>query len=79
MVRTLGARPWPPPELDTGQEDGQMAARTLIEVSGWERERLSERTQKGLEAARWEAAFNDGPSPTTPSSATGSPPCERQG
>ena len=31
-----------------------MAARTLIEVSGWERERLSERTQKGLEAARLE-------------------------
>ena len=44
-------------ELDTAQEDGQMAARTLIEVSGWERERLSERTQKGLEAARLGGRF----------------------
>ena len=31
---------------------GRLAARTLIEVSGWERERLSERTQNGLRAAR---------------------------
>ena len=38
--------------LDTGERQGQLAARTLIEVSGWERERLRERTQKGLQAAR---------------------------
>ena len=44
-------------ELDTGQEDGRLAARALIEVSGWERERLSERTQKGLEAARLGGRF----------------------
>ena len=44
-------------ELDTGQEAGRLAARTLIEVSGWERERLSERTQKGLEAARLGGRF----------------------
>jgi DNA invertase Pin-like site-specific DNA recombinase len=41
--------------LDTDERDGRLAARTLIEVSGWERERLSERTQKGLQAARREA------------------------
>ena len=43
--------------LDTGEAAGLLAARTLIEVSGWERERLSERTQKGLEAARQEGRF----------------------
>ena len=43
--------------LDTGEEAGLVAARALIEVSGWERERLSERTQKGLEAARLEGRF----------------------
>ena len=67
-------------ELDTGQEDGRLAARTLIEVSGWERERLSERTQKGLEAARLGGRFQRrAASPTTPSCATGSPPCAPQG
>ena len=40
--------------LDTGERGGRLAARALIEVSGWERERLSQRTQKGLEAARLE-------------------------
>ena len=44
-------------KLDTGEAAGLLAARTLIEVSGWERERLSERTQKGLEAARIEGRF----------------------
>jgi DNA invertase Pin-like site-specific DNA recombinase len=38
--------------LDTDERGGRVAARTLIEVSGWERERLSKRTQKGLQAAR---------------------------
>ena len=38
--------------LDTENSGGQLAARTLVEVSGWERERLSEQTRKGLQAAR---------------------------
>ena len=38
--------------LDTEERQGRLAARTLIEVSGWERERLRERTNKGLQAAR---------------------------
>jgi DNA invertase Pin-like site-specific DNA recombinase len=38
--------------LDTAEPAGRLAARTLIQVSGWERERLSERTRNGLEAAR---------------------------
>jgi DNA invertase Pin-like site-specific DNA recombinase len=38
--------------LDTDERQGRLAARTLIEVSGWERERLRERTKKGLQAAR---------------------------
>jgi peptidoglycan hydrolase-like protein with peptidoglycan-binding domain/DNA invertase Pin-like site-specific DNA recombinase len=42
------------PGLDTGEHSGRLAARALIDVSGWERERLSERTRKGLEAARRE-------------------------
>jgi peptidoglycan hydrolase-like protein with peptidoglycan-binding domain/DNA invertase Pin-like site-specific DNA recombinase len=43
------------PPLDTGEESGRLAARALIDVSSWERERLRERTRKGLEAARREA------------------------
>jgi DNA invertase Pin-like site-specific DNA recombinase/peptidoglycan hydrolase-like protein with peptidoglycan-binding domain len=39
-------------EVDTGEPAGRLAARALIQVSGWERERLSERTRNGLEAAR---------------------------
>ncbi len=38
--------------LDTEDESGRLAASILIEVSGWERERLSQRTRKGLQAAR---------------------------
>jgi peptidoglycan hydrolase-like protein with peptidoglycan-binding domain/DNA invertase Pin-like site-specific DNA recombinase len=38
--------------LDTGERDGRLAARTLVEVSAWERARLSERTRHGLQAAR---------------------------
>jgi DNA invertase Pin-like site-specific DNA recombinase len=38
--------------LDTDERQGRLAARTLIEVSGWERERLRKCTQKGLQAAR---------------------------
>jgi peptidoglycan hydrolase-like protein with peptidoglycan-binding domain/DNA invertase Pin-like site-specific DNA recombinase len=38
--------------LDTGDQSGQVAARALIQVSGWERERLVERTRNGMQAAR---------------------------
>src|ERR687889_845666 len=40
--------------LDTGTREGRRAARMLIDVSKWERERLSERTRNGLQAARQE-------------------------
>jgi DNA invertase Pin-like site-specific DNA recombinase len=39
-------------DLDTATEAGRMTARALASVAGWERERLSERTQQGLAAAR---------------------------
>lgn len=38
--------------LDTEHADGRLAAELLVEISGWERKRLSERTRMGLEAAR---------------------------
>lgn len=38
--------------FDTECEDGRLAANMLIEVSRWERIRLSERTRNGLQAAR---------------------------
>lgn len=38
--------------FDTDSEDGRLAAQMLIEVSRWERVRLSERTRNGLRAAR---------------------------
>ena len=38
--------------LDTAENGGRLAAQALIEVSGWERERLGEQTRKGLQAAR---------------------------
>jgi DNA invertase Pin-like site-specific DNA recombinase len=40
------------PAFDTDREDGRLAASMLIEVSRWERTRISERTRNGLEAAR---------------------------
>jgi DNA invertase Pin-like site-specific DNA recombinase len=40
------------PGFDTESEDGRLAAQMLIEVSRWERVRLSERTRNGLQAAR---------------------------
>ena len=40
--------------LDTNEPEGRLAVSTIIHVSGWERERLSERTQQGLQAARLE-------------------------
>ena len=39
-------------EIDTAKRSGQVAADALIAVSSWERDRLVERTRKGLEAAR---------------------------
>ena len=38
--------------LDTGTEAGRLAVKALTTVSGWERERLAERTRKGLAAAQ---------------------------
>jgi DNA invertase Pin-like site-specific DNA recombinase len=38
--------------LDTREPEGWVMARTLIEVSSWERERLIERTRRGMRAAR---------------------------
>lgn len=42
----------PAQALDTHEEKGRLAAELLIEISGWERKWLSERTRKGLEVAR---------------------------
>ena len=39
------------PGLDTDEEAGWLAVRTIIDVSGWERQRLVERTRKGMRAA----------------------------
>jgi DNA invertase Pin-like site-specific DNA recombinase len=39
-------------DLDTGTEEGRLAARALVKVSGLERKKLEEQTRKGLEAAR---------------------------
>ncbi len=39
-------------DLDTADPAGRATARALASVAGWERERLSERTRKGLAAAR---------------------------
>jgi DNA invertase Pin-like site-specific DNA recombinase len=38
--------------LDTEEESGRLAVRTIIEVSRWEHERLVERTRNGMLAAR---------------------------
>lgn len=38
--------------FDTGLEGGRLAATLLIAVSSWERDRISERTRNGLQAAR---------------------------
>jgi DNA invertase Pin-like site-specific DNA recombinase len=39
-------------ELDTARPGGRTTLRALASVAGWEHERLSDRTRKGLEAAR---------------------------
>jgi DNA invertase Pin-like site-specific DNA recombinase len=38
--------------LDTEERGGRLAVRTLIDAAGWERQRLIERTRKGMSAAR---------------------------
>jgi DNA invertase Pin-like site-specific DNA recombinase len=48
------------PRLDTAEETGRLTARALIHVSTWERDRLSERTRRGLEAARREGRRGGG-------------------
>jgi DNA invertase Pin-like site-specific DNA recombinase len=50
--------------LDTATPGGRTTARALASVGGWERERLSERTRKGLAAAR--AKRRAGAGPTAP-------------
>jgi DNA invertase Pin-like site-specific DNA recombinase len=42
----------PSDSLDTGTEGGRLAASLLVDVSRWERNRISERTRHGLQAAR---------------------------
>ena len=39
-------------ELDTSTEAGRLAAEAIAGVGGWEHDRISERTRRGLEAAR---------------------------
>jgi DNA invertase Pin-like site-specific DNA recombinase len=39
-------------QVDTSTEAGQLAAGAIAGVGGWEHERISERTRRGLEAAR---------------------------
>jgi DNA invertase Pin-like site-specific DNA recombinase len=48
-------------DLDTASPSGQTTARALASVGGWERERLSERTRKGLAAARAKRRASAGP------------------
>jgi DNA invertase Pin-like site-specific DNA recombinase len=40
------------PGLDTAEAAGRLAARTIIEIARWERQRLVERTRSGMRAAR---------------------------
>jgi DNA invertase Pin-like site-specific DNA recombinase len=40
------------PRLDTATESGRLAADALAGVGGWEHDRISSRTRRGLEAAR---------------------------
>ena len=48
------------PELDTATEAGRLAASALAGVGNWEKERLSARTRRGLEAARSRGAGRGG-------------------
>jgi DNA invertase Pin-like site-specific DNA recombinase len=44
------------PSLDTEEEAGELAVRTIIELSRWEHERLAERTRIGLRATQRKGA-----------------------
>jgi DNA invertase Pin-like site-specific DNA recombinase len=48
-------------DLDTASAGGRTTARALASVGDWERERLSERTRKGLAAARAKRRASAGP------------------
>jgi DNA invertase Pin-like site-specific DNA recombinase len=50
--------------LDTASASGRSTARALASVAGWERERLVDRTRKGLAAARAKRRAAPGPSST---------------
>jgi peptidoglycan hydrolase-like protein with peptidoglycan-binding domain/DNA invertase Pin-like site-specific DNA recombinase len=52
VARTGGRLVVLDPGIDTATESGQLVARALTTVSGWEHQRLAERTRKGLAAAR---------------------------
>ena len=47
--------------LDTSTEGGRLAASALVHVGGWEHERISARTRRGLEAVRSSAAASGRP------------------
>jgi DNA invertase Pin-like site-specific DNA recombinase len=49
-------------DLDTANPAGRATAHALASVAGWERERLSERTRKGLAAARSKRRASSGSS-----------------
>jgi DNA invertase Pin-like site-specific DNA recombinase len=49
-------------QLDTSTEAGGLTADALSQVGGWERERISQRTRRGLEAARSRGAKGGRPS-----------------
>jgi DNA invertase Pin-like site-specific DNA recombinase len=49
-------------DLDTANPAGRATAHALASVAGWERERLSERTRKGLAAARSKRRASSGTS-----------------
>jgi peptidoglycan hydrolase-like protein with peptidoglycan-binding domain/DNA invertase Pin-like site-specific DNA recombinase len=49
-------------DVDTATPEGRKAADVLVTVSGWERQRLAERTRRGLEAARAKGARGSRPS-----------------
>jgi DNA invertase Pin-like site-specific DNA recombinase len=47
--------------IDTSTEAGRLAARALVRVGGWEHDRISARTRRGLEAARSRGATSGRP------------------
>jgi DNA invertase Pin-like site-specific DNA recombinase len=49
-------------QLDTATEAGGLTVGALSQVGGWERERISQRTRRGLEAARSRGAVGGRPS-----------------